>query len=115
MRLRISVPGPETIRAPSSTLSRKRNRDCSPCPVTPFTRFFTNPFRSKKTIFTPYNKNVYPLPPDAARNPCPLGPTPEGVRLLDALTKTPPPRRSYDRHARIEDPSHIQALVEDKR
>jgi hypothetical protein len=37
------------------------------------------------------------------------------VRLLDGAHEIARHRRSYDRHARIEDPSHIAALVEDKR
>ena len=40
---------------------------------------------------------------------------PEVVRLPDGLTEIARHRRSYDRHSRIEDSAHIQALVEDKR
>lgn len=41
--------------------------------------------------------------------------SPSVVRLLDGSREIARHRRSYDRHARIDDPAHIAALLEQKR
>lgn len=84
-------------------------------PGNAFDTDLTKPVRSDKTIYVCFDQNNYSIPPDAVRKPLTLVANPEVVRLLDGLTEIARHRRSYDRHARIEDPSHIQALVEDKR
>jgi len=86
-----------------------------PLPGNAFDTDLTKPVRSDKTIYIRFDQNDYSLPPDAVRKHLTLVANPEVVRLLDGLTEIARHRRSYDRHARIEDPSHIQALVEDKR
>lgn len=86
-----------------------------PLPSNAFDTDLTKPVRSDKTIYIRFDGNDYSLPPEAARKHLTLVANPEVVRLLDGLTEIARHRRSYDRHARIEDPSHIQALVEDKR
>jgi hypothetical protein len=37
------------------------------------------------------------------------------VRILDAASEIARHRRSYDRHQRVEDPAHVEALLEEKR
>src|SRR5262249_22119102 len=86
-----------------------------PLPRNAFDTGLTKPVPSDKAINIRFNQIDYPPPPDAVPKHLTLVPTREVVRLLDGLTKIARHRRSYDRHARIEDPSHIQALVEDKR
>src|SRR5262245_5286568 len=86
-----------------------------PLPSNAFDPDLTKPIRSDKTIYARFDGNDYSIPPDAVRKHLTLVANPEVVRLLDGLTEIARHRRSYDRHARIEDPSHIQALVEDKR
>jgi transposase len=84
-------------------------------PVNAFDTDLVKPARSDKTIYVRFDKNDYSIPPEAVGKPLTLAANPEWVRLLDGAREIARHRRSYDRHARIEDPGHIAALVEDKR
>lgn len=52
---------------------------------------------------------------DAVGKQLTLAVSPDTVRLMDGDREIARHRRSYDRHARIDDPAHIAALVEEKR
>lgn len=71
--------------------------------------------QSDKTIYVRFDLNDYSIPPSAVRRPLMLVANADTVRLLDGATELARHRRSYDRHQRIEDPSHLAALVQQKR
>jgi len=84
-------------------------------PVNAFETDLVRPAKSDKTIYVRFDLNDYSIPSEAVGRQLTLVANPEWVRLLDGAHEIARHRRSYDRHARIEDPSHIAALVEDKR
>jgi hypothetical protein len=64
---------------------------------------------------TTYDLNDYSIPPTAVGKHLTLVANPELVRLLDGGQEIARHRRSYDRGERINDPAHIEALLEQKR
>ena len=73
------------------------------------------PIRSDKTIYIRYDLNYYSIPPTAVGKPLTLAASPGLVRLLDGSQEIARHRRSYDRHQRIDDSAHLEALLEQKR
>jgi len=84
-------------------------------PANAFDTDLVRPIRSDKTIYVRFDQNDYSIPPDAVRKQLTLVANPDQVRLLDGATEIARHRRGYDRHQRIEDPAHIEAVVEEKR
>lgn len=84
-------------------------------PANPFDTDLVCPIRSDKTIYVRFDQNDYSIPPEAVGKALTLVANPEQVRLLDGPREIARHRRSYDRHRRIEDPTHIAAVVADKR
>jgi len=84
-------------------------------PAHPFDCDLVRTVQSDKTIYVRFDLNDYSIPPSAVRRPLTLVANAETVRLLDGATELARHRRSYDRHQRIEDPTHIAALVKEKR
>ncbi len=62
-----------------------------------------------------YDLNDYSIPPAAVGKHLTLVANPELVRVLDGGQEIARHRRSYDRGQRIDDPAHIEALLEQKR
>ncbi len=71
--------------------------------------------QSDKTIYVRFDLNDYSIPPSAVRRPLTLVANADTVRLLDGATELARHRRSYDRQQRVDDPTHIAALVQQKR
>ena len=86
-----------------------------PLPVHPFDTDLLRTVRSEKTTYVRFDLNDYSIPPTAVGRPLTLVASDTQVRLLDGITEIARHRRSYDRHERIENPAHQQALLEDKR
>lgn len=86
-----------------------------PLPVHPFDTDLIKPIRSDKTIYVRFDLNDYSIPHQFVGKLLTLVATPSTVRLLDGATEVASHRRSFDRRQRIEDPAHIQALVNHKR
>ncbi len=86
-----------------------------PLPAHPFDTDLVRPVRSEKTIYVHFDLNDYSIPPTAVGRPLTLVASDTDLRLLDGTVEIARHRRSYDRHERIEDPTHQQALLEDKR
>ena len=84
-------------------------------PQHPFDCDVVRTVQSDKTIYVRFDLNDYSIPPSAVRRPLTLVANATTVRLLDGATELARHRRSYDRHQRIEDPTHIEALVHQKR
>jgi transposase len=86
-----------------------------PLPLHPFDTDLIKAARSDKTIYVRFDLNDYSIPHELVGKPLTLVATPSTVRLLDGASEIASHRRSFDRHQRIEDPIHIQALVSHKR
>ena len=86
-----------------------------PLPVHPFNSELVRPVRSDKTLYVRFDLNDYSLPPQAVGRPLTLVASPTTVRLLDGSTEIACHRRCYDRHQQVEDPTHIETLLEQKR
>jgi transposase len=84
-------------------------------PAHPFDCDVVRTVRSDKTIYVRFDLNDYSIPPSAVRRPLTLVANATTVRLLDGSKELACHRRSYDRHQRIEDPTHIEVLVQQKR
>jgi hypothetical protein len=101
-------------RIVADAFSEERPRLLS-LPVNAFDTDLVKPIRSDKTIYVRFDLNDYSILPDAAGRQLTLTANPEWVRLLDGAREIARHRRSYDRHARIDDPAHSAALLEQKR
>jgi transposase len=73
------------------------------------------PVRSAKTIYVRFDLNDYSIPPTAVGRQLSLAASETTVRILDGGNEIARHRRSYDRHQRVEDPIHIETLLEEKR
>jgi transposase len=83
----------------------------------PTHRFETDlvvPARSEKTIYLRFDLNDYSIPPTLVGRPLTLIASETTVRILEGHSEVARHRRSYDRHQRIEDPDHIEALLAEK-
>lgn len=106
-------PGDDS-RIVSDALTEERPRLLS-LPLNAFETDLVKPVRSDKTLYVRFDLNDYSIPPEAVGRPLTLTVNPEWVRLLDGASEIARHRRSYDWHARIDDPAHIAALLEKKR
>ncbi len=84
-------------------------------PAHPFETDLLVPVRSAKTIYVRFDLNDYSIPPSAVGRALTLAASETTLRILDAASEIARHRRSYDRHQRIEDPAHVEALLEEKR
>jgi transposase len=83
-------------------------------PAHPFETDLIVPARSEKTIYIRFDLNDYSIPPTAVGRPLTLVASETTVRLLEGQDEIARHRRSYDRHQRIEDPAHVEALLLEK-
>ncbi len=70
---------------------------------------------SGKTPYVRFDLNDYSIPHRLVRKPLTLVASETTIRILDGLDQVATHRRSYDRGAVVEDPSHIEELARDKR
>ena len=71
--------------------------------------------RSQKTPYVRFDLNDYSLPPQAVGRELTLVASGTTVRLLDGTTEIARHERSWDRHAQVEDPAHIAALIQERK
>ena len=86
-----------------------------PLPSHPFETDLVLSVRAGKTLYLRFDLNDYSIPHTAVARPLSLVASENSVRIFDGLTLLAEHRRSYDRHQRIEDPAHIEALLLEKR
>jgi transposase len=86
-----------------------------PLPAHPFDSDRVETVCAKKNPYVRFDLNDYSIPPSALGRSLTLVASPTTVRLLDGASEIARHPRSYDRHERIEDPTHLQALLEQKR
>jgi transposase len=84
-------------------------------PTHPFETDLVVPVRSEKTIYIRFGLNDYSIPHTSVGRPLSLVASETTVRFLEGQNEIARHRRSYDRHQRIEDPAHVEALLAEKR
>ncbi|UCF69391.1 MAG: IS21 family transposase [Acidobacteriota bacterium] len=84
-------------------------------PGHPFETDFVDVTRSGKTPYVRFDRNLYSIPHELARKPLTLVAGPDAVRILDGKCEVARHRRSYSGEECIEDPAHVEALVQHKR
>lgn len=84
-------------------------------PAHPFETDLLQPVRSGKTIYVRFDWNDYSIPHTHVGQTLTLVASATQVRLLDGATEIARHVRSYDRHQRVDDPTHLAALLEQKR
>lgn len=86
-----------------------------PLPAHPFDTDLVLPIQAGKTIYVRFDLNDYSIPPEAVGRPLVLVASQDLVRILDGTREIARHRRSYDRHERLLDPAHQEALLAEKR
>lgn len=85
-----------------------------PLPTHPFDTDLLVPVRSQKTLYVRFDLNDYTIPPDRVGQQLSLLASDVSVRILAGTHEVARHRRSYDRHQRVEDHAHIEALLAEK-
>jgi len=85
-----------------------------PLPAHPFETDLVLAVRSGKTLYVRFDLNDYSIPPECVGRALSLVASESIVRILDGTQEIARHRRSYDRHRRVEDPTHIEALLQEK-
>lgn len=83
-------------------------------PAHPFETDLVVPARSGKTIYVRFDLNDYSIPPGSVGRPLTLLASETTLRILDGQVEVARHGRSYDRHRRIDDPAHLEALLAEK-
>jgi transposase len=86
-----------------------------PLPIHPFECDRVESVRAGKTPYVRFDLNDYSIPPQALDHVLTLVASPTRVRVLEGSQEITSHRRSFDRHCRIEDPAHLEALLHQKR
>jgi len=105
-------PGDNTRRV-GEVFDEEKSR-LLPLPAHPFETDLVRAVRSDKTIYVRFDLNDYSIPPEAVGKSLTLVASGSIVRILDGSKELARHRRSYDRLARIDDPNHIEALLNQK-
>lgn len=84
-------------------------------PLHPFDCDHLRAVHAKKTLYIRFDLNDYSIPLQAVGRSLTLLASDTQVRILDGTQSVASHRRSYDRGQRVVDPSHQQALLEQKR
>jgi len=85
-----------------------------PLPTHPFETDFLGPVRTEKKIYVRFDLNDYSIPSTAVGRPLTLVVSETTVRVLDGTAEIARHRRCWDRHQKIDDPAHIEALLREK-
>jgi transposase len=83
-------------------------------PAHPFETDLVTAVRSRKTIYVRFDLNDYSIPPTSVGRPLTLIASESEVRILDGVDEVGRHRRTFDRHCRVDDPSHLNALLAEK-
>jgi transposase len=108
-----SWPG-NSARTVAAVVAEEQQR-LLPLPVHPFETDLIKPVRSDKTIYVRFDLNDYSIPHEFVGKPLTLAASRSAVRLLYGAAVIAIHRRSFDRHQRINDPAHVEALINHKR
>jgi transposase len=86
-----------------------------PLPIHPFECDRVESVHAGKTPYVRFDLNDYSIPPEAIGRPLTLVASSTQVRILEGTRELASHRRSFDRHRRVEDPAHLEALLQQKR
>lgn len=86
-----------------------------PLPAHPLETDLVIPVRAQKTIYIRFDLNDYSIPPEAVGRTLTLVASDKLIRILDGTREIARHSRCYDRHEVIENASHIEAVLEQKR
>jgi hypothetical protein len=86
-----------------------------PLPENPFITDEVLPVKIGKTPYARFDLNDYSVPHACVLRTVTIRATPTRVRIVDGTAVLADHPRSYDRGAQVEDPTHIEALVDEKR
>lgn len=86
-----------------------------PLPANPFATDERREVSAGKTPYVRFDGNDYSVPHALVRRVLVVAAAPDTVRVLHGGEVVATHARSYDRHARVEDPAHVEALVVEKR
>ena len=106
---------PEDPRRTVGEVLEEERRCSCPCPANPFPTDTRCEVSVGKTPYARFDRNDYSVPHTLVRRTLTVLASPKEVRILDGSTEVARHPRSYDARAQIEDPAHVQALVEIKR
>ncbi len=84
-------------------------------PAHPFESDLVRATHSGKTPYVRFDLNDYSIPPETVGKTLTLVASDSLVRLFDGNREVARHPRSWDRHEVVENPAHVQALVESKR
>jgi transposase len=93
---------------------REEARHLLALPAHPFETDLVVPIHSQKTIYVRFDLNDYSIPPSFVGRSLTLAASETTLRILDGAREVARHRRSYDRHFRIDDPAHVEALLKEK-
>lgn len=85
-----------------------------PLPVHPFETDLVQPVTAGKTIYLRYDLNDYSIPPTHVHRQLSLAVSETTVRVLEGSREIARHPRSYDRHRRIDDHAHVEAVLAEK-
>ena len=110
-----AAAGPGTTARRWPRPSRRSGRTCSALPAHPFETDLVVPVRSDKTIYVRFDLNDYSIPPaSVGRALTPGRFRDHGAHPRRLESRSLATAASYDRHRRIDDPAHVEALLDEK-
>jgi transposase len=107
------VPGDESLTV-GEALERERSSLIA-LPAHPFETDLVRSVRSGKTPYVRFDRNLYSIPHTLVRKPLTLIAGADTIRVLDDQREVARHVRSYGSGECLEDPAHIEALVEWKK
>jgi hypothetical protein len=108
------VPGGEQQLTVGEALEQER-RYLIGLPAHPFETDLLRSVRSGKTPYVRFDRNLYSIPHELVRKPLTLVVGTDRLRVLDGDKEVAHHQRSYETGMCIEDPAHIESLVEWKK
>jgi transposase len=108
------VPG-DPEKTPVHTALQAERQLLLPLAANRFECALVVPTASGKQPYLRFDKNDYTIPPELVKRPLTLCASEHEVRVLDGSVEVARHSRSYDRGQRIEHPTHLKALGEQKR
>jgi transposase len=93
----------------------KEKKHLLPLPDNPFCTDERVEVSVGKTPYVRFDSNDYSVPHTAVRRTLTVIATPNQVEILDGNAIIASHHRTYGRHQQIEDPAHLEALVQEKR
>jgi hypothetical protein len=108
-------PCPEDHRRSVAAVFAEEQPRLLALPANPFPTEERVAVKAGKTPYVRFDRNDYSIPHDRVQRTLTVLATPSAVRIVEGATVLAQHVRSYDQGAQIEDPTHLQALVDHKR